>query len=74
MNVRLLVVHNETDEISVIWRPVALPCQLDSGTTGAVGLKLQNRAFTWGETQTKTCQSVSFREANVNTSTSTISP
>lgn len=45
-NLRLLVVEDKADEVSVVRGPVALPSQFDPCTAGAVGLKLQNSAFT----------------------------
>lgn len=44
--VRLLVVDDKADEVSIVWRPVALPGQFDSRTAGAVGFKFQYGAFT----------------------------
>lgn len=44
--VRLLVVDDKADEVSVVWRPVALPGQFDPRTAGAVGFKFQYSAFT----------------------------
>lgn len=43
---RLFVVDDKADEVSVVAGPVAFPGQFDPGTAGAVGLKLQDSAFT----------------------------
>ena len=47
-NLRFLVVDDKADEVSVVGWAVAQPGQFDPGTSGAVGLKLQHGAFTWG--------------------------
>lgn len=48
-NLRLLVVDDKADEVSVVRGTVALPGQFDPCTAGAVGLKLQDGAFTCRE-------------------------
>jgi len=45
-NLRLLVVDDKADEVSVVGGAVALPGQFDPCTAGAVGLERQDRAFT----------------------------
>lgn len=48
-HLRLLVVEDEADEVPVVRGTVALPGQFDPCTAGAVGCKLQDRAFTCRE-------------------------
>lgn len=47
-NLRLLVVNNKADQVSVVGGTIALPGQFDPCTASAVGLELQDCAFTWG--------------------------
>lgn len=46
-NLRFLVVDYKADEVSVVGRSVALPCQLDPRAAGGVGCKPQDGAFTY---------------------------
>lgn len=64
-NLRLLVVDDKADEVSVVWRAVPLPGQFDPCTAGAVGLKLQDGAFTWRVTGTiQILQYASVKQTN----------
>lgn len=53
-NLRLFIVDNKADEVPVVGGPIALPGQFDPRTAGAVGLELQDSAFTWKDRNEET--------------------